>query len=115
MTESLPAYSPGPGGTPKAVDLTGAWDAAGATARFTFTPSTEPALEKYELRVVPGPEYVADDESVVASLPGNAPAREFATGLYLGAVGQTATFKVYVMLTNGHESGSDAVTITRPG
>lgn len=114
LTDSLPAYSPGPGGTPKAVELTGAWDAAGTTARFAFTPSVDPALEKYELRVVPGDEYVADDESVVASLPGNTSAREFASAMYLGAVGQEASFKVYVMLTTGHESGSEAVTIARP-
>ena len=115
LTDSLPAYSPGPGGTPKPVDLSGHWDAAATTARFTFTPSTDPALATYELRVVPGPEYVADDETVVATLPGNTPAREFASAAYLGAVNQQATFKVYVLTAAGHESGSDAVTITRPG
>lgn len=115
LTESLPAYSPGPGGTPKPVDLTGTWDAAAAVARFTFTPSLDPALATYELRVVPGPDYVADDETTVASLPGTTAAREFASASYLGAANQQAAFKVYVLLATGHESGSSAVVITRPG
>ena len=41
-------------------------------------------------------------------------AREFFTDAGLAAVGDTATFKVYVITTTGNEKGSNTLVVTRP-
>ena len=39
----------------------------------------------------------------------------YATNYALGTPGNAASYKVYIILTTGNESGSNPVTITRPG
>ena len=106
-------YAPG-SRTPKAVDATAAYDVVSSEAVVSFTESTDDALDHYELRAVPGPEYNSEDEQVIATLPKGASPREFRTDFSLGSPGMAASFKVYVVLTTGNEAGSDPVSVERP-
>ena len=93
---------------------TAVWDADLQQARITWTASTDPNLDHYEVRFCPGPNYSTEDESIVASIDPSAP-RQLLTDAGLTTPGATATFKVYVITNTGNESGSNAVTVTRPG
>lgn len=98
---------------PAPVAVEGAWNAATEQAELTWETSAEPQLDHYEVRAVAGPEWDGEDEEPIARIPAGAPCRW--TGPFaLGAPGEAATFKVYVVLTSGHESGSIPVTVFRP-
>lgn len=110
---TLPKLSPEPGATPDAVTANIAWDATLQKARITWTASTDPNLSHYEIRFCAGPNYSTDDESTLGTVTPSEP-REFLTDTGLATPGDTASFKVYVVLTTGNEKGSNTVTITRP-
>lgn len=111
---TLPRLTPLPGSTPSNVVANAVWDVAQQKARVTWTASTDANLDHYEVRFCPGPNYSTEDESTVASIdPGNP--RELLTDAGLTSPGATASFKVYVVTTTGNESGSNAVSVTRPG
>lgn len=74
---------------------------------------TASALASYEVRGVAGPEYDAEDETVVATILPGSP-RSLITDFALGVPGGAATYKVYVITGTGNERGSNAVTVTRP-
>lgn len=113
IVASLPDLSPPPGTTPDAVTANIVWDAATGTAKITFSASADPNLDHYEIRFTPGSNYSTADETVVGNVtPGGL--LEFFTDAGLAASGNTASFKVYVILTTGNEKGSNTVTITRP-
>jgi hypothetical protein len=113
LVDSLPRLTPEGGHTPEAVEATAVWDAQQQKAKIAWAASTEATLDHYEVRGVPGGDYAADDESVLASLDGSAPL-EFFTDFALGQQGAKAGFKVYVVLTSGNEKGSAPVYVTRP-
>ncbi len=109
---SLPRLSPAPGHTPKAVNVSAQWDAGLLKAKIDYTASDDADLEKYELRACFGDKYSTDQEQVIGTnLPGSL---EFLTDDGLVATGSTVYYKVYVMLTTGHEKGSKTVSVTRP-
>ncbi|MES2657315.1 MAG: hypothetical protein V4689_01795 [Verrucomicrobiota bacterium] len=110
---TIPLLYPPAGHTPEAVTATVTYDAAAEVAVITFTESGDEDLDHYQVRGVPGPEYVGDDEVVVATIPKEA-AREVRTGYSLPAGGSQASFKVFVVLTTGNEAGSKPVTVARP-
>ena len=113
LVDSLPAYSPSGTRTPEPVAAEGVWQASTSQAKITWEASEDAELLRYEVRGVPGAVYLAEDETVLATvLP--AAARELFTGFALGTPGLSASFKVYVVLTTGHERGSEPVTVTRP-
>ena len=112
LTDALPLLTPLPGSTPEAVVLTGVLDAPTQQARLTWAASAEVDLDHYEVRAVPGDVYHLDDEVQVATIALDAP-RELLTDQFLSAAGQTASFKVYVVLTTENEAGSNAVAVTR--
>ncbi len=89
------------------------WDTIQQQAKITWSESTDPNLERDEIRFCPGPDYSTDDESVIGSVLSGEP-REFFTAAGLAASGNVASFKVYVITTTGNEKGSNPVTITRP-
>ncbi len=90
------------------------WVAAETKAEIQWEASPEETLQDYQLRAVPGPEYDADDATTLRTfLP--AEPREFLTGAGFAIPGAAMTYKLYVRLTTGNESGSEAVTVTRPG
>lgn len=113
LTDALPLLTPPPGATPDAVTLSGALDGPTQQARLTWTASAEAALDHYEVRAVPGAVYSSDDEVAVATVARDAP-RLLLTDHFLTAAGQTASYKVYVILTTENEAGSNAVAVTRP-
>lgn len=114
LLDALPALTPPQTGhTPAAVAAQAVWVPAETKARVTWAESPEAELEGYEVRGVPGDDYQTDDEEVLATIAPGAP-RELLTDFALGAPGVTAGFKVYVVLSTGHEKGSDPVFVTRP-
>ena len=112
LTLSLPALTPNPGSTPTASVLAGAWNIATSQADLSWTPSDDPNLEEYEVRMSPGASYDAANATVVANLPPGSTALETTAGL--ANPGDVASFKVFVKLTTGNVAGSNTVTITRP-
>lgn len=113
LLDTLPALTPPDGHTPDAVTLQGAWNATEAKAEFTWEESTDAQLARYELRGVPGDSYNAEDEAVVATVAAGG-TRAASSAFALGSPGLTASFKLYVVLQDGHERGSEAVAVHRP-
>jgi hypothetical protein len=112
MVTSLPALSPAPGSTPDAVTASGVWDDLNSEAVITWSESSEPNLDRLDIRITPGPTYHPEHDSVIGSeSPGTL---EFRTSDGLFNPGDVASFKVYVVLTTVNEAGSNTVTITRP-
>lgn len=113
VRESLPALTPPPGSTPDPVTAAGGWDAGLSQAKITFTPGDDPDTQQYELRYCPGSEYLTEDEVTVTTTPAAGP-HEFLTLTGLATPGSTSLFRVYIITTTGHESGSNTVSVTRP-
>lgn len=113
LVKTIPLIYPPAGHTPEPVNASASYDAAAGEAVITFTESAEAELESYQLRGTPGPDYLTEDEVVLATLPKGAP-RSFRTAFSLAQPGTAASFKVYVILTTGNEAGSKAVTVERP-
>ncbi|MGL4996813.1 MAG: hypothetical protein ACRC6G_11645, partial [Deefgea sp.] len=113
MVESMPRLTVVSERLPAAVVLQGAWDVATSKAKLTFAASTDVDLEKYEMRVSPGPIYDAELENVLAEI---SPAGPFTLSTDNGfdVSGKTFTYRLYVILTTGTERGSNEVAIVRP-
>ncbi len=101
------------GRTPDPVEAAVTWNATENKAVISFDASDDDELDHYQVRGVPGIEYHSEDEKVVATIAKDA-ARECHTHFSLTAPGMAASFKVYTVLTTGHEAGSEAVTVERP-
>ena len=113
LLDSLPVLSPVPGSTPDAVTLNGSWIVLSLMAKLLWTLSTHANLLRYEIRFCAGPNYSAENESVIGTiLAGDL--LEFLTDSGLTTPGNVASFKVYVITTPGNEKGSNTVVITRP-
>jgi hypothetical protein len=109
---SLPGVYPGPGSTPDGVTLSGQWDELTMEAALTWSPSSNANLSEYEVRVSSGATYDSGNSSIAGTIP--AGGEEFRTIQELAQLGDTATFKVFVVLTTGNRAGSNTVTLTRP-
>ena len=110
---TLPRVTPLPGSTPDPVTMAAAWSEPNLRAELTWTESTDPELASYQVRATPGPEYSAEDETLLASIAPGAP-RSYNTAAGLAVPGAAMSYKVYVILNTGHEAGSDPGTVTRP-
>lgn len=113
IVASLPALYPAPGHTPDAVNAQGIWDEGAQAALITYSESSDSDLLEYQLRRSPVSPYNTTEEVVVATNPAEA-AREFSTVAGLANPGDTALYRVYVILTTGNEKGSETVSVTRP-
>lgn len=113
-THTLPRLSPLPGRTPTGVNASGSFVTPENEARIVHTQSPDDDIERYELRQCPPPDYVGDDETIIASHPASAPP-EFRTVAGLVEAGDRSLFKVYIINTDGREKGSNVVDITWPG
>lgn len=112
LVDSLPKLTPAAGHTPDPVNVSAIWDAVEEAARITYTESTDPELDRYELRACFGDRYRAAEEQVLDS---NGPGLlEFVNDTGLVAPGSRVFYKVYVVLTTGNEKGSKVVSVTRP-
>jgi hypothetical protein len=110
---SLPRLYPAGGHTPEAVNLTGSYNTTTNEGDYAWSASTEPMLDRIEVRQSPGPEYSDDAYTVLATFPPGGPLT-FSTPAGFENPGQTSSVKVYVILTTGNERGSNTVTLTRP-
>lgn len=111
---SLPAYSPSDTGpAPDAVTLSGTYDPAESRAELAWSEVTDEDVTKLQLRATAGPDYEADDETIVATFPAGVPP-QWAGTFGLQVPGATATFKLYTLTATGRERGSNPVTVTRP-
>lgn len=110
--QNLPRLLPPPGTTPPPLGATGEWDAALVKARLTWTATTDPTVNKIQIRGCTGGSYKAGDEEIVADLAANATQWEGNWGLTIP--GAIASFKAYAMTTTGNENGGKAVKIVRP-
>jgi hypothetical protein len=109
---SLPRIYPAPGSTPDTVTLTGQWDVPQNAAALSWTASTDPNFDHYEVRMSPGSNYDAVTATVIANM--DAGTLDWLTIDGLASSGDTASFRVYVILTTGNEAGSNTLTVTRP-
>lgn len=112
LLDSVPRLSPLPGSTPDAVTLSGSWDASQNAASLSWTESTEPNLDHYELRMTPGDTYDSNNDQQVGNFPPGTLATETTAGV--SASGLSATFRLFVVLTTGNEKGSTDVTVQVP-
>ena len=110
---SLPRLYPAPGHTPDAVNLTGNYNTTTQEGEYAWSASTDPMLERIEIRQSPGPEYSEDAYTVLASFPPGGPLT-LSTPAGFENPGQTSSVKAYVILNTGNERGSNTVTLTRP-
>lgn len=108
LVQSLPALSPVASSTPKAVKLTGTWDATMGKAALTWSAATTSDVS-YSVRTTGSLPYKSDDEEVLAILPSTT--THFHTDAGLTLAGTEANFKVYVITTSGNERGSNAVKV----
>jgi thiamine monophosphate kinase len=112
LTTSLPDVYSQSGSTPNAVQASVAWDGVTNEAVVTWNESSNPNLQHYEIRVSPGATYDSGTASVSGQVLGGI--EEFRTTQELASPGDTATFKVFVVLITGNQAGSNSATITRP-
>jgi hypothetical protein len=110
---TLPRLTPLPGHTPDPVTLSGEWNPAETRADLAWTASTDPELDHYRLCSTPGPEYSAEDETVIATIPAGGPLTYSSTAGF-GTPGAAVSYRLYVRLSTGNQAGSETVTITRP-
>ena len=79
---------------------------------MVWTAATNPNLDDHQLHMSPGATYDADTTTVVATVPSDTLSLSTTTGL--DNPGDVDSFKFFVRLTTGNETGSNTVTITRP-
>jgi hypothetical protein len=114
VIDSLPRLTPEPGATPQAVTINATYDQTQEAAKVTFAASPETNVVEYEVRVVPGPDYNADDENVVGNIPAGPGPFTFFTSASLAAPGNVISIKVYTINDTDNEKGSNPVTVIRP-
>ena len=112
LLDTIPDLSPRPGHTPDPVNASAVFVAPN-TAHVEYEASTDPDLQRYELRGNPGPDYDREDSVVIAT---NQPVDPlvFDTNFSLNQPGAQVTFKVYTVLNTGNEAGSAGMTVQRP-
>jgi hypothetical protein len=113
LLDTLPVLTPTSSRTPEAVSLAGVWNAGTSKADLTAEVSADADLKEYQLRACPGADYDTDIEAVVANIPKGQPP-VFHTIKFLTQAGETASFRVYVVLTSGGEAGSNTAVVARP-
>ena len=112
LVSTMPALTPAPGHTPVPVQASGVLLAPNQS-KVVYTASTDPTLDRYQLRGSVGDTYDEQDAVVIATnYPGDP--LEFITTFGLTQPGAEISLKVFVVLTTGNESGSATITLQRP-
>lgn len=112
LVVTIPLIYPPAGHTPDPVTVTVSYDATTQEAVIEFSESAEATLEEYEVRGVPGPEYLEEDAITLGKIAAGG-ARIYHTSYALTEPGSELSLKVYVILKTGNEAGSKAVTVMR--
>ncbi len=81
-------------------------------ADLSWTASSDPDLDHYEVRRSPSSPYNSNTEIMVASV--SAATLTHSTDDGLTSPGTDMRFKVYVVLNTDNEAGSNAVEVARP-
>lgn len=113
ILETLPALTDDGSGTPQAGTLGGTFSTTTNEATLTGTPSASKTVVRHQIRASLGPEPDAGDETLTAEYALGAPLT-LTTGYGLGTPGALAHFRLVAITADGHEKGSDWVTIQRP-
>lgn len=114
LLATIPAITPAPGSTPDPVSANGQWNPATLKADYSWSKSTlDPAkFAKYQLRYSSGASYKAANAVTLADVPGiNTLSLSSAVGL--NVAGNKIAVKVFVLTTEGRESGSNTVVVLR--
>ena len=114
VLETLPRLSPAPGSTPDAVELSGSYDVATQQTVLAWSEVTDANVTHLQLRATAGPDYDPEDETSLGNFS-TSDAREWKGNFGLLVPGSSASFKLYSLTAEGHEKGSNPVTVTRPG
>ncbi|MEZ0325485.1 MAG: hypothetical protein ACAH95_06235 [Fimbriimonas sp.] len=114
LYQSIPALTPAPGHTPAPVNVSAVWSAPLIKAVVTYTESTDPDLQEYELRGSFGGTKYSESSAVVLGNHAAGVLTPFQTDDGLVASGSKVFYKVFVILTTGNEKGSATVSVTRP-
>lgn len=114
VTLTMPRLTVVRGSTPPEVMVSGSFVPESGQARILHGVLDLPDLTHYELRYCPPPKYRAEEETLVASHPAEAPA-EFLTNHGLLTPGDRALYKVYPITSARRERGSKVVDITWVG
>jgi len=113
LLENLPAVAPTTGvSTAPDMTLTGEWDPTRLAAILTWSGTQDASHDRFEVRYHPGPKYKDAEEQVVGSVLKGV--LSVITDYGLSVPHSTAWFKVYNILSNGEERGSNPVKLVRP-
>ena len=112
LVETMPRLTPLPGHTPQPVSASATFEAPDKS-RIVYGESTDPMLDRYQLRGHVGTEY---DEVFAEVIANNAPSdpREFVSSFGLTEPGVHMVYKVFVILTTDNEAGSAPMVVQRP-
>jgi len=113
IVETLPALTDTATGTPEPGALSGQWVAASTNASLTGTASTSSTVVCHQIRASVTEDPSVEDESVVAEFALGTPLT-LSTTYGLTVSGAKAHFRLVGITADGHESGSEWVTIERP-
>jgi len=111
--DTLPRLTPLPGATPDAVELSGAYGPGEAESTLEWSAVTDASVTSLELRATTGPEFDAEDESLLATFSPADP-RTWTGTFGLGVPGAMASFKMFSLTAEGNEHGSNKATVQRP-
>ncbi len=111
--ETLPRLTPLPGSTPDAVVLSGSHGPGASESTLAWTEVTDSRVVALELRATAGPEFDAEDESLLATFSPDDP-REWTGTFGLGVPGAMVSYKMFAITAEGNERGSNTAVVQRP-
>jgi len=112
LLNTIPTLAPADGRPPGSVAASAVF-AEPDEAKVTHSAATEPSVSRYELRGHPGIAY-GEDDAVTVTTHGPDEPPEFTTGFCLQQPGARVMLKVFTVLADGRESGSEAMVVERP-
>lgn len=113
IVATLPALTEDSEATPEAGTLAGSYHAASNEAQLTGTPSPSPSVVRHQIRACVGAVPSAEDETMRTEFALGMPIA-LNTNYGLGAPGATVHFRLVAITADGHEKGTDWVTVQRP-
>lgn len=113
LIPSMPKLTPEPGATPEPVTASAVFNPATNQTDITHSKSTAPDFAEYEYRMVPGPVWSEDDDTVIGNVA-DINSLSFSTTQGVETPGVTAMYKVFVRTTSGNIAGSEPVSVMRP-
>ncbi|WP_338286689.1 hypothetical protein [Luteolibacter sp. LG18] len=110
LVKTMPVLNLPRGQNPEPVEARAGW--VGNHVRIEWEPSHDPALSHYDVRCMAGAEYENEDERSLGRVTAGGECR-FEVASDLEELSTVASFRVYTVLSCGHERGSQPVTVKR--